>query len=155
MQGNKQVIDQLNALLSEELAAIDQYFVHSRMYENWGYTKLFERADHESADEKLHVTLLIQRILFLEGTPAVNSRAKLAIGENVVEMLQSDLALEIRVVNKLRKVIALCESVEDFGTRKMLVQILVDSEEDHTLWLEQQLGLINKLGLEHYLASKM
>jgi bacterioferritin len=155
MQGNKQIIDQLNEVLSEELAAIDQYFVHSRMYQNWGYTKLFERADHESADEKLHVTMLIQRILFLEGTPAVNSRAKVSLGKTVPEMLQSDLDLELRVVKKLREVIALCESLEDFGTRKMLVQILVDSEEDHTLWLEQQLNLINKLGLEHYLASKI
>jgi bacterioferritin len=153
MLGNTKVIGLLNELLSEELAAIDQYFIHSRMYQNWGYTKLFERAHHEVSDEQGHATLLIQRILFLEGTPVMGARALLVIGKTVPEMLQNDLDLEMRVLKKLRAAIACCEAEQDFATRKMLVQLLIDTEEDHTLWLEQQLGLINNLGLPHYLAT--
>lgn len=155
MQGKAKIVKLLNELLGEELAAIDQYFIHSRMYQNWGYNKLFERANHEVSDEQQHATMLIQRILFLEGTPdlGVSNRASLLVGKTVPEMLQNDLTLEMRVISKLRQVIATCEAEQDYATRKILVQMLVDSEEDHALWLEQQLGLIKNLGLEHFLAT--
>jgi bacterioferritin len=155
MLGNVKVIKFLNELLGEELAAIDQYFIHSRMYQNWGYQKLFERANHEVSDEQQHATLLIQRILFLDGTPSMNARAATTIGKSVPEMLQNDLNLEMRVLKHLRLAIACCEEEQDYATRKLLVQLLIDTEEDHTLWLEQQLGLIKKLGLEHYLATTL
>ncbi|MCQ8117568.1 bacterioferritin [Methylomonas rosea] len=155
MQGDKQVITYLNELLAGELTAIDQYFIHSRMYENWGFGKLYERINHEVQDETNHADALIKRILFLEGTPDLSKREPLAVGTNVPEMLKNDLAVEYKVVADLRKVIAYCESVRDYQTREILEVMLDDTEEDHAHWLEQQLGLIDIIGLPNYLQSQM
>lgn len=153
MKGKKAVIDTLNKLLTDELSAADQYFIHSRMYENWGFHALYHRIEHERVEELEHAAKLIHRILFLEGTPDVQSRAKLKIGRSVPEMLKSDLDYELSVVGKLKDAIALCEKEEDFETRRILTGLLYDTEEDHTLWLEQQLRLIKLTGLENYLQS--
>lgn len=155
MKGNKKVIDTLNKLLTNELSAADQYFIHARMYEDWGLNKLFERIKHESEEELEHATALVQRILFLEGTPDVASREALNIGKDVPSMLNSDLAIEYDVGNKLKEAIALCEVEKDFQTREILEVLLKDTEEDHTYWLEQQLGLIDKVGIQNYLQSQM
>ena len=155
MKGNAKVIQTLNSLLAGELSAMDQYFIHSRMYEDWGLKKLYERIDHEFEDEKGHASKLIERILFLEGTPDMVSRAPLNIGKDVPAMLQSDLNLEYKVVTDLRDAIALCETEHDYQSRDMLQGLLEDTENDHTYWLEQQLGLIDKVGLQNYLQSQM
>lgn len=155
MKGNTQVIEQLNALLAGELSAMDQYFIHSRMYDDWGLKKLFERIDHEFEDEKHHASQLIERILFLGGTPNMVARVPLNIGQDVPSMLKSDLALEYKVIDDLRDVMALCEQVQDYQTRDMLQVLLADTENDHTYWLEQQLGLIERIGLANYLQSQM
>jgi bacterioferritin len=155
MKGNEQVIGYLNELLAGELTAIDQYFVHSRMYENWGFSKLYERIAHEVLDETHHADALIKRILFLEGVPDLSKRDPLDVGRTVEEMLKNDLALELAVVTALRKVIAFCESVQDYQTREILQVMLEDTEEDHAHWLEKQLGLIERIGLQNYLQSQM
>ncbi|MBU3825485.1 MAG: bacterioferritin [Candidatus Oceanisphaera merdipullorum] len=155
MKGNAKVIDALNDLLAGELSSMDQYFIHSRMYEDWGFQKLFERIDHEFDDEKGHASLIIQRILFLGGTPNMVTRAPLNIGKDVLSMLQSDLDLELKVIVDLRNVMALCEQVRDYQTRDMLQVLLDDTENDHTHWLEQQVGLIGKIGLQNYLQSQI
>lgn len=155
MKGNTKVIDALNELLAGELSSMDQYFIHSRMYEDWGYQKLYERIDHEFDDEKGHASLIIERILFLGGTPDMVTRAPLNIGKDVPSMLQSDLDLELKVIEDLRTVMALCEQVQDYQTRDMLQILLSDTENDHTYWLEQQVGLIEKVGLQNYLQSQM
>ena len=155
MKGNAKVIDALNELLAGELSSMDQYFIHSRMYEDWGLQKLFARIDHEFDDEKGHASLLIQRILFLGGIPNMVTRAPLNIGKDVPSMLQSDLNLELKVIDDLRNVMALCEQVRDYQTRDMLQVLLDDTENDHTHWLEQQIGLIDKIGLQNYLQSQM
>ncbi len=155
MKGNEQVINQLNELLAGELTAIDQYFVHSRMYENWGFNKLYERVAHEVQDETNHATALIKRILFLEGTPNLTKRDPLHVGATVEEMLKNDLALELQVVTALRNVMAYCESVQDYVTREILQVMLADTEDDHAHWLEQQLGLIERIGLQNYLQSQI
>lgn len=153
MKGNQAVIATLNKLLTDELSAADQYFIHSRMYENWGLHGLYRRIEHEREEELEHAAHLIRRILFLEGVPDVQSRAPLTIGSTVPEMLKSDLAYELSVVGKLKQAIALCEAESDFETRRILTGLLYDTEEDHTLWLEQQLRLIEFIGLENYLQS--
>lgn len=155
MQGNNQVIAHLNTLLAGELTAIDQYFIHSRMYENWGFNKLYERIAHEVQDETDHATALIKRILFLEGTPDLSKRDPLHIGKTVEEMLKNDLALELQVVTALREVMAFCESTRDYVTREILQVMLKDTEDDHTHWLEKQLGLIERVGLQNYLQSQI
>ena len=156
MKGNETVIKHLNDLLAGELAAIDQYFIHSRMYEDWGYSKLFERLKHEHEEETEHATRLIQRILFLEGTPDLTARKpEIKVGKTVEKMLKNDLKLEYLVVDHLRDVIAVCEAEKDFETREILEQLLDDTEEDHTYWLEQQLGLIDAVGLKNYLQSQI
>lgn len=153
MKGIPSVIERLNRLLTGELTAADQYFVHSRMYQNWGFAKLFERLEHERVEELEHAALLIQRILFLEGVPDVASRAPLAIGADVPSMIQSDLAYELSVVAALKEAIAHCEQVQDYDTRRLLGRLLDDTENDHTHWLEQQLFLINAMGLSNYAQS--
>ncbi|MEH6348254.1 MAG: bacterioferritin [Bermanella sp.] len=155
MKGNQKVIDVLNDLLAGELTAMDQYFVHSRMYEDWGFEKLFERISHEMEDETGHADLMIKRILFLEGTPNLVKREPLNVGKDVEEMLKNDLAIEYSVVKNLKAAIALCETEQDYETRAMLVQQLEDTEEDHTYWLEKQLGLIARIGLPNYLQAMM
>ena len=153
MQGKKSVIQELNILLTGELTAADQYFIHSRMYENWGFSQLYQRAEHERIEELEHASMLIRRILFLEGAPDVASRTPLVIGSTVPEMLKADLAYEVQVIAALKKAIVLCETEQDFESRRILVKLLEDTEEDHTYWLEQQLGLIDKIGLANYLQS--
>ncbi|MGR9100275.1 MAG: bacterioferritin [Gammaproteobacteria bacterium] len=155
MKGDNGVIERLNRLLAGELTAMDQYFVHSRMFEDWGFSKLYERIDHEMADETGHADRLIKRILFLEGVPDLSARAPLKIGKTVPEMLENDLALELQVVSSLKQTIHYCESVKDYVTREILEQMLADTEDDHAYWLEKQLGLINKIGLENYQQSQV
>lgn len=155
MQGNKAIIDGLNRLLAYELAAMDQYFIHSEMYDDWGLTKLHERIAHEFDDEKGHAKQLITRILFLEGKPDMVTRHPINIGSDVPSMLQSDLDVEVQVGEELKSVIALSEQEKDFVTREMLETLLDDTEMDHAYWLEKQLGLIKKIGLENYLQSQM
>jgi bacterioferritin len=154
MKGDTQVIDYLKELLRGELAARDQYFIHSRMYEDWGYQRLYERISHEMEEETQHADALLRRILFLEGQPDMRPHA-INVGYTVPDMLRSDLALEYQVREALAKGVALCNSVGDFVTREILVVQLEDTEEDHAYWLEQQLRLIDKLGLENYLQSQM
>lgn len=155
MKGNQNIIDSLNGLLAYELAAMDQYFIHSQMYADWGLTKLYERIAHEFEDEKGHATKLIERMLFLEGTPDMTVRTGFKVGTDVQEMLESDLRVEYKVTEELKKTVALCETEKDFVTRDMLMVLLDDTEMDHAYWLEQQLGLIKRLGLSNYLQSQM
>ncbi|CAI8180310.1 MAG: Bacterioferritin [Glaciecola sp. HTCC2999] len=155
MQSKPAIIDALNNLLSYELAAMDQYFIHAQMYEDWGYMKLFERINHEFDDEKGHATKLIQRMLFLEGQPDMITRSGFKIGTTVPDMLASDLRVEYAVAEQLRITIDLCEKERDYVTRDMLLVLLDDTEMDHAHWLEQQLGLIKSLGLEIYLQSQL
>ncbi|ABV88410.1 bacterioferritin [Shewanella pealeana] len=155
MKGNQEVIDTLNKLLTGELSAMDQYFVHGLMYEDWGLNELHERISHESDDEREHAKKLVQRILFLEGTPDVASREPLNIGKDTEQMLKNDLAYEYQVADNLRSAIALCEVKSDYESREILEVLLEETESDHMYWLEKQLGLIDKVGLPNYLQSKM
>lgn len=134
---------------------MDQYLVHSKMYEDWGLTKLFERIAHEFEDEKGHANALIERILFLDGVPDLSTRQGINIGKTVPAMLKSDLDIEYAVADELKDAIHLCENERDFETRAILEQLLADTEMDHAYWLEQQLGLIDKLGLENYLQAQL
>ena len=155
MKGNQKIIDALNGLLAMELAAMDQYFILSQMYLGWGLNKLYERINHEFDDEKGHATKLIERMLFLEGTPDMVTRTGFKVGHDVPSMLESDLRVEYEVDAKLKEVIALCEQESDYVTRDILVELLDDTEVDHAHWLEQQLGLIKRLGLQLYMHSQM
>lgn len=155
MQGNPEIIALLNGLLAGELMARDQYFIHARMYENWGYRKLHERIWHEMEDETGHADWLIRRILFLEGTPQVVPSPAPKVGKDVPEMLRNDLAVEYAVVAELKQAIARCEALGDYVTREMLERMLDDTEEDHAHWLEKQLGLIERVGLANYLQVQL
>jgi bacterioferritin len=155
MKGNTKVIASLNGLLHNELAAIDQYFIHSRMYQDWGLDKLFDQLEHEMQEEITHADALIKRILFLEGMPNLKDRRDLIIGNDVPSMLKNDLILEMEVVAALKESIRLCESESDFQSREMLEKLLEDTEEDHVYWLEKQLGLIDRIGLQNYIQSHM
>lgn len=155
MKGNQKIIDAFNGLLANELTAIDQYFVHSRMYEDWGLGKLYERLEHESVEEKEHADLLIKRILFLEGTPNLAKPRDSLIGSDVKSMMENDLVLELEVMQAVRDAITLCEQEGDYQSREVLEKLLVDTEEDHIHWLEQQVGLIDKIGIQNYIQSQM
>ena len=154
MKGESKIIDHLNAVLKNELTAINQYFLHSRMYGDWGLKKLEEKEYDESIDEMKHADALIQRILFLEGLPNLQDLGKLYIGENAKEMLECDLRLEQEAVPALRDAVADCEKVNDYVSRELFEDIL-ESEEEHIDWLETQLELIKSVGLENYLQSQM
>lgn len=154
MQGDKKVLEYLNTLVDYELTAMQQYFIHSRMYENWGLTKLFQRIDHEMDDEKVHASMMLERLLMLGGQPDLPASRTLDIGRDVHGMLSNDLKLEQSGVVLLREAIAYCESVSDYQTRDLLKVLLKDTEQDHLHWLEQQLGLIDKIGMENYLQSQ-
>jgi bacterioferritin len=154
MKTDAKVIDYLNKILKNELTAISQYFLHARMYQNWGLNELNEREYKESIDEMKHADRLIDRILFLEGLPNLQDIGKLLIGEHVKEMLGSDLELEVNSTPLVREAIAYCESCRDYVSRELLEAILT-GEEEHIDWLETQLTLIDTIGLQNYLQSKM
>lgn len=154
MKGDKAVSDYMNELLAGELAARDQYFIHSRMYAEWGFNKLFERLNHEMTEETEHAEQFIRRILMLEGTPTMVPTG-LNIGSDLVSMLKADLNTELEVREALKKGIKLCEEKQDYVTRDIMVKQLSDTEEDHAHWLEQQLRLIEMMGLENYKQSQL
>ncbi len=154
MKGHPKVIEHLNKSLLNELTAINQYFLHSRMYKNWGYKELAEHEHHESIDEMKHADRLIERILFLEGLPNLQALGKLLIGETPKEVLECDLKLELHALPDLSAAIADCEKLADYASRDLFKDIL-KSEEDHIDWLETQLGLINQLGEVAYLQTKV
>ena len=154
MQGNPQVIEYFKELLRGELAARDQYFVHSRTYEDLGFIKLYTRLDHEMQEETQHADALLRRILMLGGRPDMRPNP-FTPGETVPEMLQKDLATEYEVRAALREGMALCESVGDYVSRDILLVQLRGTEEDHAYWLEKQIGLIDMMGLQNYLQAQM
>ena len=155
MKGNDRVLSQLQKLLNGELAARDQYFAHSRMYQDWGLNKLYERLNHEMEEETEHADTLIQRLHFLETQPDFSQQDAVRVGKDVPEMLQNDLDVEYAVVAALKEAISICEEEQDYETRHLLLKLLDDTEMDHAYWLEQQLGLIDKIGLQNYLQSQM
>lgn len=154
MKGDAKVIEYLNRALTNELTAINQYFLHARMFENWGFEKLNEKEYHESIDEMKHADALIKRILFLDGLPNLQDLGKVLIGENTREVLECDLKLEMDAVPLLREAVAHCEKVSDYVSRELFEDILA-SEEEHIDWLETQLELIDKVGIENYQQSMM
>ena len=154
MKGDATVIEHLNKVLKNELTAINQYFLHSKMYKDWGLSKLGDYEHGESVDEMKHADALIERVLFLEGLPNLQDLGKLRIGENVQEMLQCDLDLELDAIPDLRAGIAYCENHKDYVSRDLFDSIL-QSEEGHVDWLETQLELINKVGIENYIQSQV
>lgn len=155
MQGNKKVIDLLNKQLTLELTSMDQYLAHSKMYEDWGINKLHEKLAHEYEEELDHAKRLAERILFLEGKADTVSREKVNVGSNVKEMLENDLKAEQVVAESLRSIIAVCEQEKDYVSREILEELLDDTEMDHIYWIEQHLGLIDKIGLQNYIQSQM
>lgn len=154
MKGDLKVIEFLNRALRNELVAINQYFLHSRMYKDWGLDGLGDYEFQESVDEMKHADGLIERILFLEGLPNMQDIGKLRIGEHTKEMLECDLALEMEAIPDLREAIEYCESCKDYVSRDLFDSIL-GSEEEHVDWLETQLDLISRVGIENYQQSQM
>lgn len=154
MQGDKQVIQLLNNVLKNELTAINQYFLHARQYEHWGLERMGKLEYEESIDEMKHADRLVKRILLLGGLPNLQDLGRLRIGENVEEVLAADLALEREAIPVVREAIAAIEKKNDYVTRALLVEIL-EEEEEHEDWLETQLDLISKVGLQNYTQSQM
>jgi bacterioferritin len=154
MKGDKKVLQFLNKALYNELTAINQYFLHAKMFKNWGFGKLAAHEMHESVDEMKHADRLMERILFLDGIPNLQDLGKLYIGEDVPEALKCDLKLEHEALPLLKEAIALCEAVGDYVSRELLEDIL-ESEEEHIDWIETNLGLIDRVGLPNYLQSQI
>ena len=154
MKGDTTVIKHLNTVLKNELTAINQYFLHSRMLEDWGLGKFAHHEYEESIDEMKHADALIKRILFLEGLPNLQDLGRLNVGENTREILQCDLKLEVGAMPALKDAIAYCEQCGDYTSREIFEDIL-ESEEEHVDWLETQLDLVEKVGVENYLQSQM
>lgn len=154
MQGHPEVIECLKELLRGELAARDQYFIHSRQYEDQGFLRLFERIGHEMQEETQHADVILRRILFLGGKPDMQPHT-FTPGDTVQQMLRKDLAVEYQVRDNLRAAMMLCERHADYQSRDLLLAQLKGTEEDHAYWLEKQLGLIERIGLHNYLQSQM
>lgn len=154
MIGSQKVIDGLNKLLTKELTSVDMYFLHSRVYQNMGLTKLFNHIDGEKNHEGLHADAVAKRILLLEGQPDVASREGFKVVVEVKAMLEQSLQYEQENMAMLKDLITLCESEKDFETREILLTLLKDTEEDHIDWIETQLGLIERIGMENYLQSQ-
>ena len=154
MKGSKEIIDALNDVLTRELTAINQYFLHARMLQDWGLEKLGKLEYEASIDEMKHADELIKRILFLEGLPNVQKLHKVRIGQTLKEVLEADLAVENEAVPTLKKHIKLCEAEADYVTRDLFCSILA-SEEEHVDWLETQLGLLKRVGEQNYIQSQM
>jgi bacterioferritin len=154
VKGDPKVVEHLNRVLYNELIAINQYFLHARMYRNWGFKELAEHEYHESIDEMKHADKLIERILFLDGLPNLQNLGKLLIGESPREAIECDLRLEMAAIPDLKAAIAYCEGCGDFVSRELFEDIL-QSEEEHVDWLETQLGLIGRLGEGPYLQMKL
>jgi bacterioferritin len=154
MKGDSKVIELLNKALGNELIAINQYFLHAKMYKDWGMTNLAEYEYHESIDEMKHADMLVDRILFLEGLPNLQDLGALRIGEDTKEMLECDLALEHDALPDLKEGVAYAESINDYVSRDLFNKIL-ESEEEHVDWLETQLGLIDKMGIQNYIQAQI
>jgi len=155
MNGKQIVIDNLNKQLTLELTSMDQYLAHAKMYEDWGINKLHEKLIHEHEEELGHAKRLAERILFLEGKADTVSREPVNVGDNVEDMLKNDLAAEYIVADSLRKIIGICEKEQDYVSRDILVELLDDTEMDHIYWIEQHLGLIDKIGIQNYIQAQM
>ncbi|SKA85953.1 bacterioferritin [Thiothrix eikelboomii] len=155
MQGSQPVIEVLKQLLAGELAARDQYFAHSRLCADWGLEKLAAHYEHERQEEMGHADAILKRLLFLEAVPNLNQQDSIHLGTDVVSMLKNDLQLEYQVQAALKAAIQICEAQQDYVTRELLRVQLSDTEEDHAYWLEKQLGLIDKIGLQNYLQSQI
>ena len=154
MTGDKKIIGFLNKVLGNELRAINQYFLHAKIYKDWGLKDIAEKEHHESIDEMKHADTIIERILFLEGLPNLQDLGKFYIGENTQEILECDLKLEMEAIPELREAITYAESIKDFVSRDIFNSIL-ESEEEHVDWLETQLGLIDKMGIQNYLQAQI
>jgi len=154
MKGEAKVVDLLNEVLTNELTSINQYFLHARICENWGYERLWKKVRAESIDEMKHADELIERILYLEGMPNVQRLGKVMVGETVPEQLRLDLDVEKHAVGILNRGIELCRSVGDNGSAELLEDMLVD-EEEHANWLEAQLALVDQVGVQNYLAQQV
>ena len=154
MKGDRKVIEFLNRVLRNELTAINQYFLHSRIFKDWGLTGLGDYEFQEAVDEMKHADALIERTMFIEGLPNLQDIGKLRIGEHTQEMLECDLALEMEAIPDLREAVEYCESCNDYVSRDLFDSIL-ESEEEHVDWLETQLDLIARVGIENYQQSKM
>ncbi|MCB9062896.1 MAG: bacterioferritin [Halobacteriovoraceae bacterium] len=154
MKGNQKIIDALNDVLTRELTAINQYFLHARMLQDWGLSKLGRLEYEASIDEMKHADELIKRILFLEGLPNVQRMGRVRIGQNIREIIESDLEVEMEAVPALKQYIKLAEDEADYATRSLFLDIL-KSEEHHVDWLETQLGLLDKVGEQNYMQSQI
>ena len=154
MKGKPEIIDLLNEVLTAELTAINQYFIHAKMLQNWGLLRLAAKVKHESIDEMKHADELIERILYLEGVPNLQRLGKINVGETPAEQFKLDVALEYDALSRFNRGVALCRDLGDNGSREMLERMLI-SEEEHTDWLETQIDLIGRLGEQAYLAQML
>ncbi len=154
VKAGKEVVEALNEILTAELTAVNQYFLHAKMMQNWGYMRLYEKIYHESIDEMKHADRLIERVLYLEGVPNVQRLGRIRIGETPKEIFESDLQLELEAIPRLNQTITFVRDKVDNGTRHLLEEILV-SEEEHLDWIEAQLHMMNEVGVPQYLAEQI